>query len=63
MWLHPEPADERIVVSEMGEQWSPEDGARERCGERDDGEARIDGLDNRHHDRDQDAKRAPRPCP
>ena len=36
-----------------------EDGARERGGERDDGEARIDGLDNRHHDRDQDAKRAP----
>ena len=23
MWLHPEPAEERIVVSEIGEQWSP----------------------------------------
>lgn len=23
MWLHPAPVDERIVVSEIGEQWSP----------------------------------------
>jgi len=23
MWLQPAPVDERIVVSEMGEQWSP----------------------------------------